>query len=93
MPKKAKRKSSFARSSASYAKFCGSQDEDEFHKNEAKRLTITRYIINLVFFDSEPVKTCLEIVTIRVILILNKARSLDMFENRINSYHIDYEQG
>ena len=46
--------------------------------------------------DSEQVKTCLRIVTIYVILILNKFRHVstcsDMFENHINSYQIDSEQ-
>ena len=42
------------------------------------------------------VLTCLRIVSIRIILNLNKFRQVgtcsDMFENRDNSYHIESEQ-
>ena len=49
MPKKAvKRKSSYGQSSASdrakrFTKYRASQDEDDFHENEAKRTRINRY--------------------------------------------------
>ena len=63
----------------------------------AKKMSCSIYSI-LVYFImfSFQVLTCLRIVSIRIILNLNKFRQVgtcsDMFENHNNSYHIESEQ-
>ena len=70
-----------------------------FHHVFISSLDMFKNCINSYHIDSEQVQTCLRIIwiiTIRIILNLNKFRHVrtcsDMFENHINSYQIDSEQ-
>ena len=70
-----------------------------FHHVFISSLDMFENCINSYHIDSEQVQTCLRIIwiiTIRIILNLNKFRHVttcsDMFENHINSYQIDSEQ-
>ena len=67
-----------------------------FHHVFISSLDMFENCINSYHIDSEQVQTCLRIIwiiTIRIILNLNKFRHVttcsDMFENHINSYQID----
>ena len=77
------------------ARLARSDPRNHFSVQKKMFCSIYSILVYFIMFSFQ-VLTCLRIVSIRIILNLNKFRQVgtcsDMFENHNNSYHIESEQ-